>query len=86
MRVVLVVPCDPISNDLPRLLKGLERVLPDALLFQSPEEPFDHPILLRGVGRNELLRQPIVATGLPEPPTLEDQPVVASQHGGSDRT
>lgn len=66
--------------DPPRLLKGLERVLPNTLLFQTPKEPFDHPVLRRRVGRNELLLQAIAATRLPEPPTPEDQTVVASKH------
>ena len=42
----LVIPVDPVPNDPPRLLKGLERVLPDALLFQTPKEPLNQPILL----------------------------------------
>ena len=58
----LVIPVDPVPNDPPRLLKGLERVLPDALLFQTPKKPFDHPVLLRRVRRDELLLQAIVAT------------------------
>jgi len=62
MRSFLVVPRDPVPNDPPRLLKGLERVLPDALLFQTPKKPFDHPILLRRVRRDEPLLQAIVAT------------------------
>lgn len=45
MRPFLVVPRDPLPNDPTRLLKGLERVLSDALLFQTPEELFDQPIL-----------------------------------------
>ena len=38
---------------------------------------FDDPILFRRIRCDELLRQPIVPTGLPEPPTLEDQAVIA---------
>ena len=75
----LVIPVDPVPNDPPRLLKGLERVLPDALLFQTPKKPFDHPVLLWRVGRDELLLETIVATGLPESLTLKDQVVVAPE-------
>jgi len=88
MRALVVVPLDPVPNDPPRLLKALERVLPDTLLFQAPKKPFDHAILLRRIRRDELLLQAIVPTGLPKSPTLEDQAVVASQdrrpHGVQD--
>ena len=80
MRSSLVVPVEPVPNDPPRLLKRLERVLPDALLLQTPKEPFNDPVLFRRIGRNEFLVQAIVATGLPKPPTLKDQPIVAPQH------
>lgn len=83
---VLLGPPDTTPNDLSRLLKVLERVLPDILLFQTPKEPFDHPIPLRPVERNELLLEAIVTTGLPEPSTLKDQAVVTSQYGGFDLT
>ena len=51
LRPLVVVPLDPVPNDPPRLLKGLEGVLSDTLLFQTPKEPFDHSILLRHIGR-----------------------------------
>ncbi len=74
----LVVPVDPVSNDPPRLLKRLERVLPDALVFQTPKESLNHPILRGRIRRDELLLQPIVSTGLAKPATLENQPVIAT--------
>ncbi len=74
----LVVPVDPVPNDPPRLLKRLERVLPDTLVFQASKEPLNHPILLGRIGRDELLLQPIVSTGLAKPATLENQPVIAA--------
>ena len=46
MRPFLVVPVDPVPNDPPRLLKRLERMLPDTLVFQTPKEPLNLPILL----------------------------------------
>jgi hypothetical protein len=45
-----------------RLFKALKPMLPDALVFHTPEEPLDDYGLLRGVGRDELLRQPVVST------------------------
>lgn len=86
MRALFVVPPQPVSNDPPRLLKRLERVLPDTFLFETPKEPFDNPILFRRVRRDELLLQPIVPTGLSQSPTLEDQPIVAAEDRCAHRT
>ena len=43
------------------MLNALEAMTVDALLFQRPNDPLDHPVLLRAVGRDELLLQ---STGL----------------------
>ena len=82
----MVVPLDPVPNDAPRILECLEGVLSDALFFETPKESFDHAILLRCVGRDEFLLQPVVATGLAKPPTLKNQAVVATQDRGIYRT
>jgi len=74
----LVVPVNPVPNDPLRLLKGLERVLPDILVFQAPKEPRNHPILLGRIRHDEPLLQPIVLTGLARSATLENQPVIAT--------
>src|SRR5688500_5232419 len=79
MRSAFVVPSQPGSDPLPRFLKRLELMLPDALFFETPKESFDDAILLRRVRRDELLLQPIVPIGLPEPTTLKDQAVVTAQ-------
>lgn len=50
-----VVPVDPVSNGPPRLVKRLERMLPDTLFFETSKEPFDDPVLFRRIGCNELL-------------------------------
>ena len=73
---VLVVEADPATDRAAGLLEGLERVLPDALFFQASEEAFDHPILLGGVGRDDLLGEAVIATGRAEASALEDQAVV----------
>lgn len=49
------------------------------------EEPFDHPVLRRGVGRDELLSQSIVPTRLTQSPGPEDEPVVRAHHRGNAR-
>ena len=86
MRALFVVPVHPVPNDPPRLLKRLERVLPDTFFFETPKEPFDDPVLFRRVRCDELLLQPIVPTGLPEPATLEDQAIVAAENRRPDGT
>jgi hypothetical protein len=68
-------------DHLPGLMKPTESVLPDALLLETIEEAFDHPVLLRGVGSDELLRKAVVAKGRPEAPTSKEQTVVASHRG-----
>ena len=74
----LVVPVDPVPNDPPRLLKRLERVLPDAFVFQTPKESLNHSILLGRIRRDALLLQPIVSARLATSATLENQPVLAA--------
>ena len=67
---------DPLRDRRFGLRKAGKPVLPHALLLEAAEEPLDDPILLRRVGRDELLMQSVVATGCPKPPTLEDKPVI----------
>ena len=86
MWTLFVVPPQVVSNDPPRLLKGLEGVLLDTFLLETPKEPFDDPILFRCVRRDEFLLQPIVSTGLPEPMALKDQTIVAAEDRCAHRT
>jgi len=76
----LVIPGDPVPNDPPRLLKRLERVLPNTLVFQTSKEPLNQPILLGRIGRDEFLLQPIVSTGLAKPATRENEAGIAAEH------
>jgi hypothetical protein len=78
MGPLMVVPLQPVPNDPARFLKRLKRVLPDTLLLETPKESLNDSILLRRVGRDELLLQSVVATGLPKPTTLKDQAIVAA--------
>lgn len=77
----VLIPVDPVSDDLLCLLKGPGVLLTDTLHLQASKGVFDDTVLLRSAGRDELLSQPVVQTGLAEPPTLQDQAVVASQVG-----
>jgi len=80
----VVVPLHPVTNDPPRLVERREDMLPDALLFETPKEPLDDPVLFRRIRRDEFLLQAVVPTGLPESATLENQAVVAAQDRGTD--
>ena len=77
----MLIPVGPVPDDLLCLLKGPEVLMPDSLHLQASKDMFDDAVLLRSVGCDELLSQPVVQTGLAELPTLQDQAVVASQVG-----
>src|SRR5262245_28358039 len=81
MRTPLVVPSDPPPHRAARLHEAREAVLPDAFLLQAAEEALHDPVLLWGVGRDELLAEAVAPAGCPKPPTLEDESVVRSHDG-----
>src|SRR5262245_47853736 len=76
MRTSLVVPSDPPPHGAASFHEAREAVLPDALLLQAADEALTGPGLLRGVGRDELLAEPVVLARSAEPTALEDEPVV----------
>ena len=76
MGTMLVAPVDPLADRHACLDVLGEVVLPDALLFQRTEEALDHAVLLGCVGRDELLRQPVVAAGDAEAACHEDEPAI----------
>lgn len=55
----MVVKADPIPDDTAGVLQGLEPVAVNALIFKGSDDPLDHAVLFRAVGRDELLAQPI---------------------------
>jgi len=57
MRSLSVVPFDPLSDRALCLDEAFKLVLPDALLFETTEKPFDDSILLGHVRCDELLTQ-----------------------------
>ena len=79
MRTALVVPPDPPAYGAAPLDEAWERMLPDALFLEATEEALDHPVLLRRVGRYELLVEAVIFARGAKPPALEDEPVVAAQ-------
>ena len=73
-----IVEFDPPADDIICLLDIFEVVMPDAFFFDRSEESFDHSVLFRGIGCDELLLEPVCFDGLRKRPTAKDQAVVAS--------
>ena len=51
-------------------------VVPDALLFDGSKKPFDHAILFRRIGCDELLFESVGLGGLGKGPAAKDQAVM----------
>ena len=64
------------------MLKALEVMTVDTLLFQRPNDPLDHPVLLRAVGRYELLLQSIAPDQAGIVATCKNQAVVGPEEEG----
>ena len=80
MEALFVVPRGLLIDFSLRLTEALEGVLPNTLLFETTEEAFDHAILFRHVGRNELMTKSVIPTGCSKATTLERQAVVRAHH------
>ena len=59
-----IVEFDPSCDCLIGLLDALKVVMPDTLLLDRPEESFDHSVLFRGIGSDELLLESVGLDGL----------------------
>jgi len=59
-----IVKIDPPADDFICLLDIFEVVMPDAFFFDRSEKPFDHAILLRRIGCDELLLESVGLGGL----------------------
>ena len=71
MGPTVVVEADPLCDDTRGVLLGFEAVTMNTLLFQRPDNPFDHAVLLRAVRGDELLSKP-----MEQPPFRPDSAVV----------
>src|ERR1700691_5277196 len=58
-----VIPFDPLSNGGAGFGEAGEVMLPDTLFFEAAKEAFDEAVLFGRVGRDELLRQTVIAAG-----------------------
>src|SRR5271167_2367208 len=80
MRTPGVIPFDPLSNGGTSFGEAAEVVQPDTLLLETAKEALDEAILLGRIGRNELLAQPVIATGGAKAPALEDKSIVTAYY------
>jgi hypothetical protein len=79
MGPLVVVELDPIADHAAGVLQGFEAVAVDALLFQRADHPLHETVLLRGVGRDELLLQAVTFDQRRLVAAGEDQAVVRAQ-------
>ena len=75
----MIVEVDPISNCSCCVLKAFEAMPVDALLLQSPNDAFDHAVLLRTVRRNELLFKTIAADQLSECEAGKNEAIIGTE-------
>lgn len=75
MWAAMVVEADPVADGAGRMLDAVEALAVDALLFQRPDDAFDHAVLLRAVWRDELLLQAVAFDQGGVFPTGEDEAI-----------
>src|SRR5262249_57288438 len=74
--VVLLEPCRDYRKG---LVAAGEPVMPEALLFQRPKEPLEHPVLLRRIWGDVLLVERVAAHDAHEDLRAEHEAVVGPQ-------
>lgn len=79
MGPLVVVVLDPVANDTADVLQGFKAVPMNALLLQCPDHPLYQAVLLRRVGRDELLSQAIAFHQRRVAAAGEDQAIVRTQ-------
>jgi hypothetical protein len=82
MRPALVVKPNPVTDDSIGMLQGLKPLTMNTLLFQGSDHTLDHPVLLRAVGRDELLLQAIAPDQGCEATASEDQAIIRAKREG----
>lgn len=68
-----LVPMDPVPNELPGVLAGLEGVLPCTLFLGNPKESLNDAVLLGHGGRSEFVPQWRILTDLTTSMTLKEK-------------
>ena len=76
MRPQIVVEGNPVADDSAGMLDGFKAVAMHALLFDRPDQPFDHTVLLRAMRGNEFLLQAVALHQCGVAARGEHQPVI----------
>ena len=79
MRAPVVVEVNPVPDEATGVLQGLEAMPMHVLLLERADHALDQAVLLRAVGRDELLAQPVAPDQGREAAAGEDQPIVRTQ-------
>lgn len=78
----MVVKADTVTDDAAGVLQRFKAVTMNALLFQRPDDALDQAVLLRRVGRDELLAQSVAFHQRRIAAVGEDQAVIPTQPEG----
>lgn len=79
MRAFVVVELDPVADCSGRVREAFEALPVDALFLQRSDQALHHTVLLRRMGRDELLTQAIAFDQGRVLPRREDEAVVAAK-------
>ena len=79
MRALLVVVLESRPQRLPGFIQCLEVMKPETVLFHRSDQSLNHPVLLRGVGTDELLFQTVLVHRPSVTPGGKYQAVVTTQ-------
>ncbi|CAM8624888.1 hypothetical protein MCEMIE11_00275 [Burkholderiales bacterium] len=82
MRPALVIKPNPVTDYSIGMLQSLKPFTMNTLLFQSSDYALDHPVLLRTVGRDELLLQAVASEQGCEASAGKDQAIVRAKQEG----
>lgn len=75
----MVVKADPVTNDAAGMQQGFTAVPVSTLLLQSPDNPFNHTVLLRTMRCDEFLSQAMAAHQGRVAATGENEPIVRAK-------
>ena len=79
VRALVVVELDPVADCAGRVSHTFETLSMDTLLFQRPDQALHHAVLLRTMGRDELLTKTVAFDQGRVFPRREDEAVTPSE-------
>ena len=70
----------PLGSGSTGFSEAAEVMLPDTLFLEAAKEALDEAVLLRGLGRDELLTQAVIPAGDTKALALKDQAIVLAHY------